>query len=155
MWNISLDICERNAETMPTEYADALFCSGSHMTDTNQFKSHKVIALKHFEQRMKIENSQPSLGLGAGMAHSEMALAHLLNDEYNKAIGYSEISRDINEKTPSFLSNEYWPFFSIIHHAQALIGLKRFEEAAIMVDETIRWRENKYGIDDTESFKCV
>lgn len=110
------------------------------MTDTNQFKSHKVIALKHFEQCMKIENNKPSLGLGAGMAHSE-------------AIGYSETSRNINENTLSFLNNEYWPFFSIIHHALALVGLKHYKEAAIMVDETFRWRENKYGIDDTESFK--
>ncbi len=153
MWNISLDICQRNAATMPTEYADALFCSGSHMTDTNQVKSHKVIALRHFEQRMKIENNKPSLGLGAGMAHSEMALAQMLNDEYSEAIGYSETSRNINENTLSFLNNEYWPFFSIIHHALALVGLKHYKEAAIMVDETIRWRENKYGIDDTESFK--
>lgn len=111
------------------------------MTDTNQFKSHKVIALKHFEQRMKIENNKPSLGLGAGMAHSEMALAQILNDEYSEAIGYSETSRNINENTLSFLNNEYWPFFSIIHHALALVGFKHYKEAAIMVDETIRWRE--------------
>ena len=82
-----------------------------------------------------------------------MALAHLLNNEFSESISYSETSRKINEKTPSFLNNEYWPFFSIIHYAQALVGLKRYEEAAIMVDETIKWRENKYGIDNTESFK--
>ena len=60
---------------MPTEYADALSCSGSHVTNTYQFKSHNVIALRHVEQRMRIESSQPSLGLGAGMAPS---LRHLL-----------------------------------------------------------------------------
>lgn len=123
------------------------------MTDTNQFKSHKAIALKHFEQRMKLENRKSSLGLGAGMAYSEMSLAHLLNDEYNEAIEYAAKSREINEKTSMFLNNEYWPFFAFIHHAQALIGLQRYAEAAVMVEQTIQWREVKYGIDDTQEFK--
>lgn len=153
MWNIFFDICRQNAEIMPIEYADALFCAESHMTDTNQFKSHKEIALKHFEQRMKIEQSKPTLNLGAGMAYSEMTLTHLLNDEFTEAIRYSKISREINEKTPSFLNNDYRPFFSIIPHAQALLGLHRYEEAATMIDETIKWRENKFELNDREFFK--
>lgn len=85
---------------MPEEYADALFYSGSYITNTNQFKSYKEFAIKHFEQRMKVENRKASLSLGAGTAYSELALTHLLNNEYEDAIFYITEARKINEKTP-------------------------------------------------------
>jgi hypothetical protein len=153
MFASALKICEESPEEMPELLADALFCCGSHASDTNHFKLHMDFAQKHFDQRMKVEQRKSSLGLGTGMAYSEMGLACLLNNMYEKAIEYSITARQINEKTPEFLSGSYWPFFAIIHHAQALIGLDREDEAVDMILETLRWREEKYGPNDTESFK--
>ncbi|KAI1364552.1 hypothetical protein F5Y08DRAFT_339625 [Xylaria arbuscula] len=149
----SLRICEEHAGQMPELYADALFCSGSIASDTNRFQLHMEFARRHFAQRMKVEEEKPALGLGAGMAHSEMALAYLLNSEYEMAIEHAVTSRRINEATPEFQSGNYWPFFTIIHHAQALIGLERHDEAEEMLVATLQWREMKFGVDDTESFK--
>ena len=73
MFSSSLRICEAYAMDMPELYADALFCSGSYASDTNQFKLHLKLAHKHFDQRMSVENQKPKLGLGAGMAYSEWA----------------------------------------------------------------------------------
>ena len=153
MFSSALRICEKHADEMPELFADALFCSGSYASDTNQFKLHLKFAKRHFDQRMKVEDQKPSLGLGAGMAHSEMGLAYLLNDMYDESIEHCKLSRQINEKTPIFLSGSYWPFFAIIHHAQSLIGLNKEEEAVDMLLDTLRWREAKYGPNDTESFK--
>ena len=153
MFLSALKICEAHPEELPKHLADAMFCLSSHAADTNQFKLHLELAQRHFDQRMKIENQKASLGQGAGMAHSEMALAYLLNENYERAIQHSVISRQINEKTPKFLSGAYWPFFSIIHHAQALQGLNRDQEAIDMLLETLRWREARFCPNDTESFK--
>ncbi|KAK7742379.1 hypothetical protein SLS53_004524 [Cytospora paraplurivora] len=99
------------------------------------------------------EKAKPKLTLGAGLAHSEMALAYLLNNNYDLAIEYSIMARQINERTPEFLSGAYWPFFAIIHHAQALIGLNRHDDAEDLLLSTLHWREMKFGQNDTESFK--
>ena len=101
LWDISLRICEQNADEMPEEYADALFCSGFFMSDTNQFKQHNEIATKHFEQRMKIGSRTATLDFEAEMAHSEMAFAHLLR--YEEAIIYSQKAREINIRKPNFV----------------------------------------------------
>jgi hypothetical protein len=153
MFASALIICEDNAKEMPELLADAYFCCSSHAYDTNQFHKVMEFAKKHYQQRMQVEEKKPSLGLKAGMAHSEMGLAYLLNNSYEKVIEHSITARQINEKTPEFLSGTYWPFFAIIHHAQALLGLDREDEAVDMLLETLRWREARYGADDTESFK--
>ena len=137
MFLSALEICEAHPEELPKHLADAIFYLSSHAADTNQFKLHLELARRHFDQRMKIENQNATLGQGAGMAHSEMALAYLLNQNYERANEHSIISRQINEKTPKFLCGEYWPFFGIIHHAQALQGLNRDEEAVDMLLETL------------------
>ncbi|KAJ3560452.1 hypothetical protein NPX13_g9297 [Xylaria arbuscula] len=129
----SLRICEEHAGQMPELYADALFCSGSIASDTNRFQLHMEFARRHFAQRMKVEEEKPALGLGAGMAHSEMALAYLLNSD-NARISIGQL-------------------LAILHHAQALIGLERHDEAEEMLVATLQWREMKFGVDDTESFK--
>ena len=82
-----------------------------------------------------------------------MGLAYLLNDMYEKSIESCVMARQINEKRTIFLSGCYWPFFAIIHHAQALIGLGREDEAFGMLLDTLSWREAMYGPNDTESFK--
>lgn len=153
MFASSRKICEQHAQDIPEEYADALFCSGSIASDTNRFKLHMELAKRHFKQRMEVENKKPKLTLGAGLAHSEMALAHLLNNQYEQTIEYSMKAREINQEPVEFLSGKYWPFFAIIHHAQALIGLNRHEEAEGMLLETLRWRQVQFGANDTESFK--
>jgi tetratricopeptide (TPR) repeat protein len=153
MFSSSLKICGEQAEAMPEQYANALFCSGSYASDTNQFRLHLELAQKHFDQRMKIESQKSALTLGTGRAHSELGLAYLLNNQYDKAIEHSIIARRSNEKLPEYLNGSYWPFFAIIHHAQALLGLNREAEALDMLLETLRWREVKYGPNDTESFK--
>ena len=155
MFLSALKISEANPEELPKHLADALFCLSSHASDTNQFKANLEFAQRHFAQRMKIESQKPELGLGAGMAHSEMALAYLLNRDYEKTIEHSIMSRRINEKTSNFLSGAYWPFFGIIHHAQALQALNRDEEAVDMLLEILEWREAKFGPNDTESFKYI
>ena len=155
MFLSALQICEAHPEELPKHLADATFCLSSHAADTNQFGLHLELARRHFDQRMKIENQKPALELGAGMAHSEMALGYLLNENYGKAIEHSTISRQINEKTSNFLGGTYWPFFSIIHHAQALQGLNRENEATDMLLETLRWREARFGPNDKESFKYI
>ncbi|KAL8792441.1 MAG: hypothetical protein Q9195_004974 [Heterodermia aff. obscurata] len=146
----ALAICEESDQQMPKLFADALFCLSSVSSELNKCEEMYIYARRHLMQRLKVENQQ-ELSLDVGMAYSEMGFAFYLNDMYEKAIECCDRSSAIYKKTPEFLSGEYWPHFAISHRAWALLGLGRGGEAVQGLLDTLRWRESKYGKDDTES----
>ena len=137
---------------MPKLFADVLFCLSSVSQGVNENAKMYTYARRHLQQRLKVEDGKES-SLDVGMAYSEMGYAFLANDMYDKAIECCETSSAIYKKTPEYLSGDYWPHFAISHQAWALLGLHRGEEAVPMLLETLRWRESKFGKDDTESAK--
>ena len=153
MFRSALNICDAFPDLPPQHHADALFCLICHFAGANRPELLLTLAKTHFDIRMEMENQNPRLGFDAGVAHSQMALALLRNDRYEETINYAIISRHIEEKTPEYRSGEYWPFWAIMYHALALLGLDRGDDAVDMLLETLRWREAKYGPDDTESFQ--
>jgi tetratricopeptide (TPR) repeat protein len=153
LYKLALVICEEQADAIPELFADILFSLSSMYGELNNPSEALKYARRHFDQRMKVENQKDSLGIYAGMAHSELALGLLLNGRYEEAIENSRIARQILEKIPIYLSGDYWPHWAIIHEAWSLLGLNRPEEAVEILEESVKWRQNKYGPDDKEDHK--
>ncbi|KAH8591407.1 P-loop containing nucleoside triphosphate hydrolase protein, partial [Bisporella sp. PMI_857] len=151
----ALKLCEKHATNLEvkTLLADILFSLSSFSAEKNQPQDALQYASRHLDIRMQVEKEKPHLGRHAGLAYTEMALGLLLNGEYEAAIRYSRDGKAILIKLEAFKAGKYWPDFAVIHEAISLIALGRGSEAIPMLKDSIAFRENKYGPNDTESFK--
>ena len=115
-------------------------------------------ARAHFKQRIHVEDSKPQAERDdtfRAMAYTELALGWLLNNNYNEAKAFATEGRQILEGTKEFIEDLYWPHWADCHHAWALIGLDRAEEARPILTEMLKWRQRHYGDNDVESMKFV
>jgi hypothetical protein len=111
----------------------------------------------HFKQRLIAQDAIPleirDLSF-TGMAYTELALGSLMEGDYQEAIRLAIAGRGILEKTPEFLNNTYWPHWADYHHAWALIGMDKAEQARPILEKMLEWR-SKYCKDEGESMKSV
>lgn len=77
----------------------------------------------------------------------------MISDRFEEAIEAFQNSLEVYSQTPEFLSGEYRPDFPNMYLARAFCEVGRPSEAAMIVLENVRFRENKYGPNDTESKK--
>ena len=133
--------------------ADVLFCLSTLAADRNQAVDALVYAQRHFDVRMALERKKKSVGRHGGLAYTELGLGLLLNGRYQEAIDTSRAGKALLLELPSFKEGKYWPDFAVIHEVLALIGLDRDDEAIPLLEEAIRFREKRFGPNDTQSFK--
>lgn len=111
---IALPICEQYAEQIPGLLADAYFCQVSMAAEINQHQKCLEYGEKHLSQRLKLSDAWSH-----AMGYSERAMAHFTNRQFQEALDDCLMSRSITSL-----------YFSIIHTAISLAGLKRYDEAA-------------------------
>ena len=129
--------------------ADVLFGLSSLAADQNHAADALAYSRRHFDVRMALV----SVGRFGGLAYTELGLGLLLNDHFQEALDASRAGKALLVELPSFKEGTYWPDFAVIHEVLALIGLERDDEAIPLLEESIRFREKRFGRDDTQSFK--
>lgn len=150
-------MCEPHVHDQETEIllADILSCLVDCTAVQNQPKETLELAERHFKVRMRTERAKPALGRHAGMAYSEMALGLMLNERFEEAIEYARKAREIVMELPLFKEGKYWPHFAVAYEGICLLGLGRGKEAIPMLQDALKFRERRFGPNDTESFKYV
>ncbi|KAK4141801.1 uncharacterized protein C8A04DRAFT_30646 [Dichotomopilus funicola] len=154
----ALHSLQNHQDTLGEQYADALMCLSRAYHSLGDWVEGITYAQLHFKQRLLVENRKPRAeqdDFSRAMAYTELSLSWVLNDDYDEAITLALQGREILEKTPEFLEGKYWPHWADYHHAWALIGLGRAEEARPILTKMLEWRRSKYGDDDTESMKTA
>lgn len=153
---MALPVLEYHEDTMEEHYADILMTLSSSYNCLGEWRKGVDYAQAHFKQRLLVENKKPAAERDdslRAMAYTELALAWLLNDDYSEAIILAVEGRKILEKTQEFLEGRCWPHWADYHHAWALIGKGRAEEARPILTKMLEWRRSQYGHGDTESMK--
>lgn len=87
------------------------------------------------------------------LAYTELSLARLLSNEFEEAIRLAQHGRELQDPLEEFINGISYPHWAVFHISWGLIGLGRAEEARPMLMDLFSWRERRYGIDSTESFK--
>jgi hypothetical protein len=141
---------------MEEEYADILMSlSSTYHCLGDPAQGHRY-AIAHFEQRLLIEDAKPPEQRDdsfRAMAYTELALAWLLNKDYERALALAVEGRQMLEGTQYFINDQYWPHWADYHRSWALVGMDRAEEARPILEEMLSWRQRHYGVEDTESMK--
>ena len=133
--------------------ADILFCLSTLFADQSQAGEALKYSARHFDVRMKIERKKHAIGRHGGLAYTELGLAYLLNDRFEEAINVCRAGKALLVELPLFKEGKYWPDFAVIHEVLSLMGLQRDNEALPLLQEALNFRRNRYGPDDTQSFK--
>ena len=133
--------------------ADVVFCLATISVDHNQPAKALTYAKRHFEVRMAAEKKKKAFSRHGGLAYTELALAYVLNERFEEAIVASRAGKALLVQLPLFKEGKYWPDFAVIHEVFALIGLKRDAEAVPLLRGGIAFREKRFGLNDTQSFK--
>lgn len=111
---IALPICEKYGEEMPELLADAYFCLVSMTAEINQPQKCLEYGDKHLNQRLKLPDAWSH-----AMGYSERAMSRFSNRQFQEALDDCLMSRSITSL-----------YFSVIHTAISLAGLKRYDDAA-------------------------
>jgi plasmid replication initiation protein len=149
---------ENHESEMGEQYADLLMSLSSTYNCLGEAVEGLKYAQAHFKQRIHVEDSKALAerdDQSRVMAYTELALGWLLNNNYEEAKSQAIKGRQILEGTKEFINDTCWSHWADYHHAWALIGLDRAEEARPIVLELLKWRQRHYGDDDTESMKFV
>lgn len=134
---------------MEEEYAHILYCQACVACHLYQQERATRYAVKNLDQRLQMGRRDKYLG----MAYLEHGVALMISDRFEEAIEAFQNSLEVYSQTPEFLSGEYRPDFPNMYLARAFCEVGRPSEAAMVVLENVRFRENKYGPNDTESKK--
>ena len=135
---------------MEEEYAHILFTLTSVTCYLYQQERAIGYATKNLNLRLKIGRIDPYLA----MAHLQMGLALTVCDRFEEAIDAFHRSLEVYSQLPESVSGLRRDFPNIFL-ARSLCETGRPSEAAMIVLENIRFRENRYGPNDTESKKYV
>lgn len=115
----------------------------------NEPQSSLEYAQKHLELRLQVGKRDTLLGL----AYNELGYALSINDVFDESIKTFETSLSVYSELPEVKSGEYRPDFPRTGLALVLCEVGRLEESAQMMLESIAFRAERYGPDDTESLK--
>lgn len=146
-------ICETHAEDMTTLLADIYFSLSVATGEMHNLLEVLDYGKKQLEFRILAERDLIEPTGDIGMAESRLALAYIMNDQFKQALIHCDIALGLYNWELGSSNRKWWPHFPLIHKAWSLSGLNRDSEAIEMLQETVRWREAKYGKNDTESFK--
>lgn len=146
---LAAKIVEQMSDPPVVLHGDLLFSLASLAGETNDAASHLSFAQQHLKVRMSTNVEDKDLG----MAYAELSVSLSTNRRYEEGLEAGRRSLAIYEKTEDYLRGVYWPHFAIIHQALALIALKRGGEGIQMLEDTIAWREKRFGPNDSEDFR--
>ncbi|KAK7420401.1 hypothetical protein QQX98_002824 [Neonectria punicea] len=151
-YNIALAIYEQHPEQTVEDIADVLVSLSALSNELNDPQKHLGYAERHYEMRMKLRAMKDVPHIQLGMAYTQRASAYTQTGQYEKAIEQARMGRSVLETYPGYLKGEYWPFYAMIYEVLPLMSLGRDAEAARLLQDTVAWREKKYGVNDTQSF---
>lgn len=139
---------------MPDLLADTLFSFARYGEETNMNPNQVFqFCSRHFALCSAANNDSLTAREDLATAHTGLAQAYLLLDDYAKAVEECQKCRVLDSQLPDVISGAAFPQFSNIYEAWGLFGLTRYDEAASLLLDVVRFRERKFGVNDTQSVK--
>ena len=108
---------------------------------------------RHLEISEKLNDGSDTKLDDLATSHTSLGQAYLALEDWTSAYEEIQKCKDIICNLDFIKSGEEFPQFANIYQSWALIGLERFDDAAELLLEAIRFRESKFGVDETDSLK--
>ena len=143
---VAESLCRNNIDDMQVEYGHILFA----LTSTTCYLCQQERAIGYATKNLNLRLKMGRIDTYLGMAHLQMGLALIVCDRFEEAIDAFHRSLEV---TAQF--SEVPRQFPNIFLAKSLCETGRPSEAAMIMLEIIRFRENRFGPNDTESKKYV
>lgn len=168
-FELGLKICQESSslEELQQLYADIRYGLAAATNEANDAKGcleHTQVLL---DLRLQISESSGVQDIRLAVAHNELGIAYIMNNQYDSGIEAFNKSIRVYAQLPKFelamdtnprtnLAFTYWV------RGKSLKLLGKFEDSADMFDKAatmfvalIRDRGIRFGVDDTESYRYV
>ncbi|RFU26344.1 hypothetical protein B7463_g9995, partial [Scytalidium lignicola] len=154
IFNLALRICRRHPGEMIDVLADVLSSHTFLAADADADKQLLLaFAKEHLKLRLEVGEETEENRDSLSMAYGEVAQAYMLNGDYVTAVEYCDIALEIDSRLEDTMSGNGWPHFCMMRKASSLLALRRTDEAATLMLDTLKFRERRWGPNENQSCK--
>ena len=151
---LALDICDGHEADMSDLLAYSLFGLAKFGSWTNMDPQRIYdFSVRQLNVCLHLDDGSLRAKMNIAAGYGNLGMACMLIGQYAQAIEHCTRSEALDWEDPETIAGKGWPHFARIYRAWALSGLDRNEEAADLLEETLKWRERTYGINDVQSVK--
>jgi tetratricopeptide (TPR) repeat protein len=155
-WTLAQTLCEESHQESERDQRDSLlvdmhFCQGAIAAETNDPEGSRYHKKEALDLQLAVSKRLDTVDIRLARSYHEYAIALIDAGDYQPAIDHINISLGIDKKLGAYPYN--WNTETNLGLAYTLKG--DFEAADEVLVGTLQRREERYGKNDTESFRYV